>query len=208
VISGGALGIDAAAHEGALAAGGRTYAVLGCGVDVVYPDRHARLFADIPARGGGLLSELPPGEPPRARQFPSRNRLIVALAEAVLVIEAASRSGALITARQARKSGRRLLAVPGSDGTDELIGAGAVAVTTLADVDDALAGRPTAPRPALPQRHAALITALAAGPATPASLATLLGLPLPRVMGLLTEAELEGRVRRAGGSHYEVRGAH
>ena len=101
VISGGAFGIDAAAHEGALDANVPTFAILGCGVDVVYPDRHAQLFARITVQGG-LLSEYAPGTPPRARQFPARNRIIAALADAVIVVEAAHRSGALITATWAR----------------------------------------------------------------------------------------------------------
>src|SRR5689334_23068167 len=92
VVSGGALGIDAAAHRGALAGGGATFAVLGCGVDVVYPDRHAALFADVAATGG-LLSEYEPGTQPRIGQFPARNRIIAALAEAVLVVEAGFASG-------------------------------------------------------------------------------------------------------------------
>jgi DNA processing protein len=208
VISGGALGIDAAAHVGALEVGGDTYAVLGCGVDVVYPDRHATLFARIVGAGGGLLSELSPGEPPRARQFPSRNRIIAALADAVLVVEAAARSGALITARRARACGQRVLAVPGSDGTDELIAKGAAAVISLGELRDVLAGRALPPPAPVPERQAALITALRAGPDTPGGLASRLGVSLPRIMGLLTEAELDGRVRRAGGSHYEVRGGH
>ncbi len=118
IVSGGALGIDAAAHRGALEAGAPTFAVLGCGVDVVYPDRHAGLFAEIAATGG-LLSEFPPGTPPRGKQFPSRNRIVAALAEAVLVVEAQAASGALVTARLAMAMGRPLLAVPGSAGTDE-----------------------------------------------------------------------------------------
>src|SRR5579862_1157017 len=107
VVSGGALGIDAAAHQGALASGGATFAVLGCGVDVVYPDRHGPLFGEI-GRSGGLLTEYAPGTPPRAGQFPVRNRLVAALAEATIVVEAKRASGALITARLARALGRRL----------------------------------------------------------------------------------------------------
>jgi DNA processing protein len=204
VVSGGAFGIDAAAHQGALEGGGETFAVLGCGADVVYPDRHASLFRRI-AGQGGLLSELPPGTQPRPGQFPARNRIIAALADVVLVVEAAIRSGALITARLARQAGQRMLAVPGTDGTDGLINAGALAVTTVETLWDAIEGRGGAVTTAsVPARHAALLTALQEGPDSPGSLARRLGLSLPSVMGLLTEAELEGRVRRAGGSQYEV----
>jgi DNA processing protein len=208
VISGGAFGIDAAAHAGALDGGGETFAVLGCGADVVYPDRHARLFGRI-AGQGGLLSELPPGTPPRAWHFPRRNRLIAALSDAVIVVEAAVRSGALITARVALKAGQRVLAVPGTPGADGLLDAGALAVTSAATLWDALAGHAAVVAAApVPPRQAALITALADGPGDPGSLARRLGLSLPSVMGLLTEAELEGRVRRAGGSQYEVLRGH
>ena len=106
IVSGGALGIDAAAHRGALDARGVTFAVLGCGVDVVYPDRHTRLFDEI-RRRGGLLSEYPPGTPPRGRQFPARNRLVAALAQVVVIVEAGQASGALSTARLARRMNRR-----------------------------------------------------------------------------------------------------
>jgi DNA processing protein len=204
VVSGGAFGIDAAAHSGALEGGGQTFAVLGCGVDVVYPDRHAPLFAQI-AAGGGLLSELPPGTPPRARQFPSRNRIVAALADVVLVVEAAARSGALITAGVARRRGQRLLAVSGTPGADALIAGGAQAVSSVATLFDALDGRATvAPAQAIPPRQAALITALRAGSDSPGGLARRLGLSLAHVMSVLTEAELDGRVRRTHGSQYEV----
>jgi DNA processing protein len=208
VISGGAFGIDAAAHQGALDAGAPTYAVLGCGADVVYPDRHAALFDRI-SRQGGLLSEFAPGVQPVRWHFPLRNRIVAALADIVVVVEAANRSGALSTAQEARRRGQRLFAVPGTAGTDMLLASGAVAVTSPASLQDALAGRPqpTIVAP-LPQAFAGLIEALRATSDTPAGLARRLGLSLPAVMGLLLEAELEGWVRRTAHSQYEVPRAH
>ena len=115
VVSGLALGIDAAAHRGALAAGGVTVAVLGCGVDVVYPRSNRAVFEQI--RDAGLLvSEYPPGTRPATWRFPARNRLIAALADATVVVEARARSGALITADHALDLGRDVLAVPGHSG--------------------------------------------------------------------------------------------
>ncbi len=113
VISGLAMGIDAAAHRGALEAGGDTLAVLGAGVDVHYPRVHASLSREI-ARGGLLVSEFLPDEPPLPHHFPRRNRIIAALARAVVVVEAGERSGALITVDHALDLGRHVLAVPGS----------------------------------------------------------------------------------------------
>ncbi|MCU0683830.1 MAG: DNA-processing protein DprA [Polyangiaceae bacterium] len=107
VVSGGALGVDAAAHEGALAAGGVTAALLGCGVDVVYPPAHGELFARIVERGA-LASELAPGTEPRATFFPTRNRLVAGVARAAVVVRGGAKSGALITARWARRLGRPL----------------------------------------------------------------------------------------------------
>jgi len=209
VMSGGAFGIDAAAHEGALAVGAATYAVLGCGVDIVYPDRHEALFARI-ATQGGLLAELAPGTPPARRHFPARNRIISALSDAVVVVEAAVRSGALITAGIAHRRGQRVLAMPGSRGTDELLATGkAVAVTSVAELDEALAGRGSVwQSEELPSAFVPLVAALRAASDTPGGLARRLGLPLPSVMSLLLEAELEGWVRRAGDTHYEVLRAH
>lgn len=113
VISGLARGIDSASHRGALAARGRTVAVLGSGLDLVYPPEHTELAAEV-ARSGAVVSELPPGTPPRRFHFPMRNRIISGLSLAVVVVEAAARSGALITADLALDQGREVLAVPGN----------------------------------------------------------------------------------------------
>src|SRR5690606_23091470 len=113
ITSGLATGIDAAGHEGALAGTSGTIAVLGCGIDVVYPRHHAGLAARIRA-DGILVSEYPPGTPPIAHQFPERNRIIAGLALGTLVVEAGRRSGALITARRATDYGREVFAIPGS----------------------------------------------------------------------------------------------
>jgi DNA processing protein len=203
VVSGGALGVDAAAHRGALAAGGVTFAVLGCGVDVVYPDRHGPLFGEI-ARSGGVMSEYAPGTPPRAGQFPVRNRLVAALAEATIVVEASRASGALITARLARGLGRRVLAVPGSAGCDELLASGAaVALEDEGALADRLAGGvPEAP--AVPASLAPLVAALRAGVAAPIDLALRMGATLPEVLAGLAEAELSGWARRLPGGRFEV----
>lgn len=208
IVSGGAFGIDAAAHAGALAEGASTFAVLGCGADVVYPDRHGQLFARITQRGG-LLSEYPPGTPPRRGQFPARNRLIAALAEAVLVVEAAYRSGALITAKLARIMGRPLFAVPGSPGTDALLRSRhATPASTAEDILRALAGESPAPPSAdeAPDRFAAILDAIGLGLNSPADLCKHVGMALPSLLAALAEAELEGLVKRAAGNSYEVIG--
>jgi DNA processing protein len=200
VVSGGALGIDAAAHRGALDAAGATFAVLGCGVDIIYPDRHAALYDDV-AAAGGVLSEYEPGTPPRVGNFPARNRIIVALAESVLVVEAGLASGALITARLAVRRGRPLLAVPGSPGTDELIAAGRARPVHDADALAAILAGEAPPARPVPARYAPLLAALRDRDAGAAELARRLGLPLAETLALTAEAELDGWLcRRLGGA--------
>jgi len=146
VVSGLARGIDSAAHAGALRAGGRTIAVLGCGVDVIYPPENRRLAEDIERRGA-LVSQFAPGTPPLAHHFPIRNRVIAGLALGVVVVEATEQSGALITARLAAELGREVMAVPGrvtsaqSRGAHALLKDGAVLVEDGEDVIDALPTR-------------------------------------------------------------------
>ena len=130
VISGGAYGIDGAAQWRALEEGGKSWAVLGCGVDRVYPQAHARLFERL-KESGGIISEFPPGTPPLARHFPMRNRIISGLADVIVVVEARRKSGSLITAEFAAEQGRTVMAVPGrpgdilSEGCNALIAHGA-----------------------------------------------------------------------------------
>ena len=144
VVSGLALGIDAAAHEGGLAHQGRTIAVMACGIDVAYPERNAKLMEAIAERGL-LISEMPPGTVVRPELFPRRNRLVAGMSLGVVVVEAARRSGSLITARLAAEAGRHVMAVPGSPldgraaGCNHLIREGATLVRHAADVDEMLA---------------------------------------------------------------------
>jgi DNA processing protein len=152
VVSGGARGVDAAAHRGALAAGGATVAVLGTGLDQTYPEEHAGLFADIVRCGGALASPFPAGTPVARWRFVARNQVIAALSQALVVVEAGVLSGSLTTARAAAKLGRPVLAVAGSPGCDRLLETGGATLCDgAADVVAALAGqlrRPQAARPA------------------------------------------------------------
>jgi DNA processing protein len=139
IVSGLARGVDTAAHRGALAAGGRTIAVLGCGIDVLYPPESGPLVAEI-VHHGAVLSQFPPGAPPHAIHFPARNRILAGLALGVVVVEATERSGALITAGHAGDLGREVFAVPGritsdtSAGPNGLIAEGAKLVRGWSDV--------------------------------------------------------------------------
>jgi len=144
VVSGLARGIDGAAHRGALDAGGATVAVMAGGVDVIYPPEHDALYTEICERGA-VVSELPPGLRPQAAHFPRRNRIIAGLSLGVVVVEAAARSGSLITARLALEQGREVFAVPGSPldprsrGANRLIRDGAILTESVADIRGGLA---------------------------------------------------------------------
>jgi DNA processing protein len=151
VVSGGALGIDGAAHRGALEGRGGTTVVLGTGTDVFYPARHASLFDQILASGGALASLLPDGSGPRPGTFPQRNPLIAALADVVIVVEADVKSGSLSTARAGRGFGKLIVAYPGSPGCDRLLASGAAIAERPDDVLAALEGTPRMPRVLAPE---------------------------------------------------------
>lgn len=219
ITSGLAAGIDAAAHRGALAAGGRTVAVCGTGLDQTYPAGHATLAADI-ARRGALVSEFPPGTPPRREHFPRRNRLISGLALGVLVVEAAHRSGSLITARLAAEQGREVFAVPGSidnplaRGCHRLIRDGARLVETPEEVLEGLQVdlfRCVPPGPELPSAGVPdsagrldrdckiLLNACGFGPVDPDSLVARTGFSPSAVASMLLMLELRGEVESSAG---------
>lgn len=177
VVSGLARGIDAAAHRGALEAGGPTVAVQACGPESIYPAQHRRLAREIEGQGA-VITEFPLGAPPRAPHFPLRNRVISGLCRAVIVVEARERSGSLITARHALDQGRDVLAVPGpiqaatSAGPNRLIRDGAVPIIAVDDVLSDLgidapalsqSSPVTAPAPALPKGGRAILSQLARG---------------------------------------------
>lgn len=210
IVSGLALGIDAAAHEAALDAGGPTVAVVAGGIDGVYPPRHAALHARIVA-DGCVVSEVAPGVAPTAGRFPARNRIIAGLALATVVVEAGERSGALITAGCAADEGRDVLAVPGpitgaaSRGSHRLLADGAALATSADDVlavldldrraadADARAGLPDDPA------EARLAAELSAAPAAADELGRRTGLDAATVGRALAMLELKGRARSGGG---------
>jgi DNA processing protein len=193
VVSGLARGIDTAAHEGALAAGAPTLAVIASGVDVAYPSDNAELMGRI-AADGAIVSERPLGAVPQARHFPRRNRLISGLTLGVVVVEAAPNSGSLITARLAAEQGREVMAVPGSPldprhrGTNQLLRDGATLVESAADVLAALG-----PLVAAPERRTARPAATADTPLTPRAEARPRPAQLPLDPGI-DGADLIGRV--------------
>lgn len=226
VVSGLARGIDAAAHEGALQGQGLTAAVVGTGLDTVYPTAHRALARRIADRGV-VISEFAPGTPPLAAHFPQRNRIIAGSCAGVLVVEAALQSGSLITARMAAEAGREVFALPGSidspqsRGCHALIKQGAKLVETLEDILDELAPGGAARRPSgdVADRDGTLdreeadeggaaasdpvLRALGHDPATLDALCARLGWPVPELSARLLELELRGDVARLPGGLYQ-----
>ncbi len=213
VVSGGALGVDAAAHRGALEAGGHTVAVLGTGVDVCYPARHRELFARVLEAGGALVSEQPDGTVGFKSNFPARNRIISGLSEVVVVVRAGEASGALITASWARSQGRTVMAVPGdardplSAGAHALLRAGARLAASAADVLAEMGVaevRSQRSLPALSCEGSALLSALSRRPRHAGEVAGAAGLPVAQALAGLLALELDGLCEQRPG-HYFLR---
>ncbi|WP_163558358.1 DNA-processing protein DprA [Halomonas sp. NO4] len=218
VVSGMALGIDGAAQRAVLDAGGRTVAVLGCGVDVIYPPRHATLYHRLLAEGGLLLAEHPPGTRARAGFFPRRNRIVTGLSLGVLVVEAAEKSGSLVSARLATEQNREVFALPGSihnpqaRGCLQLIRQGAVLVRGVDDILEELSHWAAAHVPA-PAASATteetgdpLLRWLSDAPAPLDALVALTGLGVPECQRRLLALELAGRVAQSPGGWVRLPG--
>lgn len=222
ITSGLALGIDAAGHEGALRAGGRTVAVLGSGLDRIYPPQHEQLAARI-AASGALLSEFPPGTAPLKMNFPQRNRLMSGLSLGTLVVEAARQSGSLITANYALEQGREVFAIPGSihnpltRGCHALIKSGAKLVESTRDIfeeigislpkqgDMSRRCRPDRLKPSsasLDKGHKILLDALGFEPASADALVERTGFPSQSVASMLLFLELHGEIGSEAGGRY------
>lgn len=215
VISGLALGVDAVAHQAALDAGGKTIAVMGSGLDEVYPAANRRLAADIINKGGALVSEYPVSTKPFKAHFPARNRIIAGLSLATIVTEADSKSGSLITANFALQENRLVMAVPGnvfnprSCGPNNLIKSGAIAITSAVD---ALAGLGLAipelavkPVKADSAEEAAIIKLIDQGVNSNQSLIEQTGLEVAQFAHLISLMEITGKIRNLGGGQWALR---
>jgi DNA processing protein len=222
IVSGMARGVDTAAHKGALHAGGRSIGVLGCGVDGIYPPENRPLFEQM-AEKGGLVSEFPLGTQPLAENFPRRNRIISGLSSGVLVVEAAEKSGSLITAQYALEQGRDVFAVPGnisfatSRGCNRLIKQGAKLVDCVEDILEELpeylraaADAPLFQPPprtfALTPKEATIYELLARSPLHIDDIISQTELTAGEVSSMLLHLELKGAVTPLPGTHYAVAG--
>ena len=209
VTSGLALGVDAAAHRGALATG-RTVAVLGSGPDRLYPPRNASLANQIADQGGAVISEFAPGSPPLPSQFPQRNRIISGLSLGTIVVEAAIRSGSLITARTALAQGREVFAIPGSihnplsKGCHHLLRDGATWLESMEDIFDAFGDfRRAVDSCGLGEAGSQppLLQHLTSGINSLDMLQTRTGMPMNELAGQLADLEMEGWVERVAGGY-------
>jgi len=213
VVSGLARGVDGIAHHAALQADGRTIAVMGCGVDQIYPPEHRQLAAQVMAHGA-LISDYPPGTPPDSINFPPRNRIISGLAIATVIVEAGETSGALITATFAAEQGREVFAVPGniyalqSKGTNRLIQQGARPLLDVGEILEVLdmnqvlqqqTARSVLPADAL---EACILQVLGPEPLHVDEIWLQSGLPIDKVSATLAIMELKGMVRQLGGMNY------
>ena len=230
IVSGLARGIDTAAHQGAVEVGGRTAAILGCGVDIVYPPENVKLYRQI-IESGAIISELPFNTPPTRNTFPMRNRLVAGMCEAVIVVESDARGGSMITANLAADYGRQVLAVPGqitqatSRGCHQLIRDGAVLVSSVEDVleelisqptqlnfDDALPvakdsddGSSTVDYSKLGPDEQAILKAMNCGePLHQDQIADATGLPIAKVTALLLMLELQKHIGKRADGRFEV----
>jgi DNA processing protein len=218
VVSGLAIGIDSSAHRGALAAGGRTIAVLGCGIDRIYPARNEKLAREI-VEHGAVLSEFSPGTPPDAWRFPRRNRIVAGLSLGAVIVEAGDKSGSLITARLALENGREVFAVPGeiglarTRGTHRLLREGAKLVECGADVLEEVAPwlSPSAglsrkgPDEGAPHDAKVLLDAFDGAVVHVDRLIAKSGLGAARTLEILLDLELSGLVRQHPGMLYSRR---
>ncbi len=214
IVSGLAYGVDAAAHDAALQAGGITLAVLGSGIDnhSIYPSQNRALASRIISSGGALISEFPVGTPPLKHHFPFRNRVIAGMCHGTLVTQAALKSGSLITARAALESNRDVYAVPGSiheplsEGPNNLIKLGATPATCSADIIGIEPAKPSQPpyEPANIQERN-LIDKLSKAPTHLDELVRALNLPTPKVNSLLSLLEIKNAIRHEGAGYYTRR---
>lgn len=205
VISGMARGIDTAAHKGALSAGGRTIAVLGSGIDVVYPPENKGLYEEI-CQAGAVISELPMGTGPLSENFPARNRIISGISLGVVIVEATLKSGSLITATCAAEQGRDVFAVPGninskgSKGTNKLIKDGAKLVEDVSDILEEIAPASAAPKiTANLTKEEALIMEALTEPIQIDDIAGMSGMNIRSISAILLNLELSGMVRQLPG---------
>lgn len=222
VVSGLALGVDGEAHRGALSAAGMTLGVLGCGIDIVYPKKHHELFEEVKRRGS-IFSEYYLGEAPLAWRFPARNRIVAGICDTVVVVEAAEKSGALITARHALEAGRDVWAIPGPVGVDEcrgsnkLLADGAGVLWDLDEFADHVAPEqrkrtetPEIPEeipPELPANEAAALAGVGFEATEVDVIGARSGLSAGALISALTMLELKGYVAKNSGGAYARRAA-